>query len=162
MAASAEGGTSLSWETKKYKYLNTKKIDMAETALIILPALAFGLILAIIEMIFVHSDEIGMGWLMHGLHAVPFTIAFTFINMNVGWALTFIPGNLTESFWAVLGVRAAVAIIGMLKISAAAAIAGRVGERFHHTLIIGALIFALPYAWDFMGSSLEGLFPAWP
>ena len=133
---------------------------MAESiTIILLPALIIGCILALIEMIFVHSDEIGMGWFMHGLHAVPFTILFVFINMNVTWALAFMPGKLTASFWVVLGVRAGIAIIGMLKISAAAAIAGRVGERFHHTLIIGALIFAIPYIWDLIGPSMP--IPNW-
>lgn len=119
--------------------------------LIILPALLLGAIIGLIEMIFVHSDEIGMGWFMHGLHAFPFTMLFTFVSMNVSWVLGFMPGGLTSSLWVDLGVRAVVAIIGMLKIAAAAAIAGRVGERFYHTLIIGALIFAAPYVWMLIG-----------
>ena len=121
----------------------------AETGLIILPALIMGAIIGLIEMIFVHADEIGMGWFMHGLHAFPFTILFTFGSMNVSWVLGFLP--FTESFWVDMGVRAAIAVIGMLKIAAAAAIAGRVGERFYHTIIIGALIFASPYIWMVVG-----------
>ena len=116
---------------------------MAE--LIILPALIIGVIIGLIEMIFVHSDEIGMGWFMHGLHAFPFTVLFTFVSVNVGWVLAFIPGGITETFWVDLGVRLVVSIIAMIKIAMAAAIAGRVGERIHHTLIIGALIFASGY-----------------
>jgi hypothetical protein len=119
--------------------------------LLILPALLFGAIIGLIEMIFVHSDEIGMGWFMHGLHAFPFTMLFTFVSMNVSWALTFVPGGLTSSIWVDLGVRLVIAIIGMLKIAAAAAIAGRVGERFYHTAIIGGLIFAAPYVWMLIG-----------
>jgi hypothetical protein len=122
---------------------------MAE--LMILPALLVGAVIGIIEMIFVHADEVGMGWMMHGLHAFPFTMLFTFISMNVGFVLKFIPGGIAETIWVDLAVRAAVAIIAMLKISAAAAIAGRVGERFYHTLIIGALIFIAPYVWMFVG-----------
>ncbi len=124
---------------------------VAETSLIILPALIIGGIIGLIELFFVHADEIGMGWFAHGLHALPFTILFTFINMNVGWALGFLPGAMTESIWLDIIVRAVIAVIAMLKIAAAAAIAGRVGERFYHTLIIGALIFAAPYVWMFIG-----------
>jgi len=121
-----------------------------ETTLIILPALIIGGIIGLVEMFFVHADEIGMGWFAHGLHALPFTILFTFINMNVSWALAFLPGHLTSNLWIDLGVRAAISIIAMLKIATAAAIAGRVGERFQHTLIIGALIFAVPYVWPIL------------
>jgi hypothetical protein len=39
----------------------------------------------------------------------------------------------------------------MIKIQTAAAIANRVGERVYHTVIIGALIFAAPYIWGFIG-----------
>jgi hypothetical protein len=123
------------------------------TALIIFPAILFGIIIAFIEMIFVHSDEIGMGWFMHGLHAFPFAILFTFISMNVSWALTFIPG-IKENIWIDLGIRAVIAILAMLKISAAAAIAGRVGERFYHTLAIGGIIFIAPYVWMIIGPIL--------
>lgn len=122
---------------------------MAE--LILLPALLVGAVIGLIEMFFVHADETGMGWMMHGLHALPFTILFAFVSMNVGFVLTFIPGGFAETIWVDLGVRAAVAIIAMIKIAAAAAIAGRVGEKFYHTLIIGVLIFVAPYVWMFVG-----------
>lgn len=118
--------------------------------LIILPALILGVVIGLIEMVFVHSDEIGMGWFAHGLHAFPFTILFTFVSCNIAWALAFVPGGFTSSFWVDLGVRAVIAVIAMIKISAAAAIAGRVGERIHHTIIIGALILASGYLAPFI------------
>jgi len=120
-------------------------------ALNILPALILGAILGLIEMVFVHSDEIGMNWFMHGLHALPFTMLFVFVNMNVTWVLNFINSGLLSNFWVVFGVRAVVAIVAMVKIQAAAAIANRVGERIHHTIIIGLLILAVPYLWDAIG-----------
>ncbi|AJF61894.1 TPA: hypothetical protein HA239_02315 [Candidatus Woesearchaeota archaeon] len=129
---------------------------MAE--LVIIPAIVFGLVIGLVEMIFVHSDEIGMGWFMHGLHALPFTILFTFASMNVSWVLGFF-GGIGETFLIDLGVRLAIAIIGMIKIGAAAAIAGRVGERFYHILIIGALLFASSYVWMFFGSFIP--IPNW-
>ncbi len=118
--------------------------------LYIIPALIFGAVIGLIEMFFVHSDEIGMGWFMHGLHAFPFTILFTFVNMNVGWVLAFLPFGWIETWYVDLAIRGVISIIAMLKIAAAAAIAGRVGERFYHTIIIGALIFASPYLWQFV------------
>ncbi|NTV23788.1 MAG: hypothetical protein HGA85_05435 [Nanoarchaeota archaeon] len=123
---------------------------MAEQ-LVIIPALLFGAIIGLVEMFFVHSDEIGMGWFSHGLHALPFAILFTMVSMNVGWALGLLPGKLVTNMWIDLGVRAAVAVLAMLKISAAAAIAGRVGERLGHVVVIGILIFLAPYVWKFIG-----------
>jgi hypothetical protein len=125
---------------------------------IIMPAIIMGGILGLIEMFFVHSDEIGMGWFMHGLHALPFTMLFTFIAMNTKWALQFIPG-LPDTFWVHIGVQAAIAVVGMIKVAGAAAIAGRVGERFHHTLIIGGLIFASPWIWMILKPVLGPLLP---
>ncbi|MEM3374426.1 MAG: hypothetical protein QXE31_04350 [Candidatus Woesearchaeota archaeon] len=113
-----------------------------EASLIIMPAFILGVVVGIIEMFFVHSDEIGMGWFSHGLHAFPFAILFTFVSMNIDWALHFIKIG-TSNIFIHYGAIAVVSIIAMLKISAAAAIAGRVGERFEHTLMIGAIIFVL-------------------
>lgn len=118
---------------------------------IILPALLIGAIIGLVEMFFVHADEVGMGWMLHGLHALPFTMFFVFASMNVSFILGFIPGKIAETFLVDIGVRLVVAIIAMVKIASAAAIAGRVGERFYHILIIGALIFAAPYVWMFVG-----------
>lgn len=118
---------------------------------VIMPALLVGGILGLIELFFVHADEIGMGWFMHGLHALPFTMFFTFASMNVSWVLGFFPGGITETIWVDMGVRLAIAIVGMIKIAGAAAIAGRVGERFYHVLIMGALVFAAPYVWMLIG-----------
>jgi hypothetical protein len=116
--------------------------------------LILGAAIGIIELIFVHADEAGMGWLMHGLHALPFTVLFTFISMNVDWTLHLLNLPIKSNMLVILGIRAAVAVVAMLKISAAAAIAGRVGERWMHTVIIGVLIFAAPYAWPFIGPLL--------
>ena len=125
---------------------------------VILPAIIMGAIIGLIELFFVHADEVGMGWFAHGLHALPFTMFFTFAAMNVSWVLTFIPG-IPDNMWVTLGVRAGVSIVGMIKIAGAAAIAGRVGERIHHTIIIGALIFAAPYIWMVIGPFVGPMLP---
>jgi len=121
------------------------------SSLIILPALGFGAVFGLVEMLFVHSDEIGMGWFMHGLHAFPFTMLFTFINMNVTFVLSYIPFPIVQAWYVELIVRAIITVVAMLKIAGAAAIAGRVGVRFHHLAIIGILIFLAPYIWMFAG-----------
>src|SRR3989344_2541864 len=96
--------------------------------LLIVPALIMGLVIGIIELVFVHSDEQGMGWLTHGLHAIPIMMIFIFASMNVGWVLGFFGKTELEfGIWAVIGVRALIAVIATLKIGAAAAIAGREG-----------------------------------
>ena len=118
---------------------------------IVFPPLILGSIIGLIEMLFVHSDEIGMGWFMHGLHALPFTMLFVFLNMNVEFVLSYLPFSLASTWYVLLIIQAAITIIAMLKIQTAAAIAGRVGVKFFHIAIIGILIFAAPYIWAFVG-----------
>ena len=125
--------------------------------LLILPALIIGLV----ELFFVHSDEAAMGmtWVAHGLHALPFTILFVFVSMNISFVLGLVNLAITESFIVVLGIRVVIAIIAMVKIAGAAAIAPGVrgvGEKIPHTLIIGALVFAAPYVWDYALAGIIG------
>jgi hypothetical protein len=133
---------------------------VAQAGMIIMPALVVGAIIGLIEMIFVHSDEIAMGWFYHGLHALPFTMAFVWVNMNVNFAYSFLHLPFAENFWIDLGIKAAISIIAMLKIQTAAAIAGRVGERFYHTLIIGALILGVGLFSKVIVSAITFILPA--
>lgn len=120
---------------------------------ILLPAIVLGIIIGLVEAMFVHSDEGAMGvtWIPHALHAIPFVIIFVFISMNVSFVLHLV-GIASEGFsWIELVVRIVVALVAMIKIAGAAAIAKGargVGEKLPHTLIIGALIFGAPYGWD--------------
>ena len=120
---------------------------------ILLPAILMGIIISLVEIFFVHADEgaMGMTWITHALHAVPFTLLFVFISMNVSFVLGLV-GFTPEGFsWIELAVRIVVTIVAMIKIAGAAAIAKGargVGEKLPHTLIIGALIFGAPYAWE--------------
>lgn len=120
----------------------------------ILPAVVMGLVIGIIELAFVHADEKGMGWLGHGLHALPLMFVFIFISMNIDWALAQI--GMASSLWLSIGVRVVIGIIAIIKIGAAAAIAGKVGEKKFHVLIIGALVIAAPYAWEYALKSILG------
>ncbi|MBI2133372.1 hypothetical protein HYU11_01680 [Candidatus Woesearchaeota archaeon] len=132
---------------------------VAESGLVIVPALFFGAIISLAELFFVHADERGMGWLGHGLHAIPATMAFTFATMNVPFILQYLNQTVTVTWQIEMGVIAFVSIIAMLKVSAAAAIIGRVGEKFHHTLMIGGLMFVSPYIWKAMGPALTNMLP---
>ena len=115
--------------------------------------IAMGIIIGIVELAFVHADEAGMGWLKHGLHALPITIILTLIGLNapvvtemIGWPwLTGTMGKIVVS--------AAIGIIATIKVKGAAAITqghGSVGEKFGHALVIGALIAASPWIWPFV------------
>jgi len=112
----------------------------------IIPVVVIGLILGLLELIFVHKDEAGLGWLKHGLHAIPTMMIFIFISMNIGFVLGLVGWE--ENIWIDIGVRFVVGLIAIAKISAAAAVAGKVGEKLPHTLIIGVLIMASPYLWE--------------
>lgn len=120
---------------------------MAE--LMILPAILFGLILGVIELIFLAKDEAGMHWLSHGLHAIPVMIIFTLIAFNIGFVLSLV--GMAETFMIDLGARVVIGIVAMVKIKAAASITGKggVGESWAHVLIIGVLMMAGPYIWEY-------------
>lgn len=125
-------------------------------ALLIGPAILMGLVLGIIEVGFVHADEQGMHWLKHALHALPAMFIFTFIAMNIGWALGLI--GFAENFWIDLGARVVIGIIAMIKIGAAASLTGRggPGEKPFHIIIIGVLVMASPYIWIYALDPLIG------
>ena len=127
---------------------------------VILPAILLGLIIGIVELIFVHMDEAGMGWFTHALHAVPVAMLFTFITMNVPWVLSILSKTaglkLAASPIMELIVIIIIGLIAMVKTYAAAAIAGRVGEKRIHVLIIGVLIIAAPYVWRYLLANTIG------
>ncbi len=127
--------------------------------LILVPALVMGIIIGFVELIFVHSDEAGMGWFRHGMHALPFAMLFVFISMNISFVFGLLNLTYTSLWYVDLGVRALVAVISMVKIAGAAAIVGKVGERWYHTFILGGLIFAAPYIWNFVGPVLVPYLP---
>ena len=84
---------------------------------------------------------------------------FVFVSMNISYVFGLLNLAVTETLWVDLGVRVAVGLIAMLKVAGAAAVVGRVGERWYHILIIGALIVGAPYAWELVGPAVEPLLP---
>ncbi len=127
---------------------------------VLVPALIMGIIIGFIELVFVHSDEVGMGWFHHGMHALPFAMIFVFISMNISYVYGLINLEYTAMWQVDLIVRAFIAVIAMFKVAGAAAVVGKVGEKWYHTLILGALIMAAPYIWDFIGPFITPYLPA--
>jgi hypothetical protein len=123
-------------------------------------ALLMGAAIGLIELFFVHADERGLGWLSHGLHALPTAMVFTFFAMNVDFLLHLVGFSLKTNIWLEAGVRVVLGLIAAFKVKAAAAVIqghNSVGEKLGHALVIGALIAASPYIWTFVAP----LLPQW-
>jgi hypothetical protein len=128
-------------------------------AIAIMPVLIIGIILAILEIVFVHQDEGGMHPLAHALHAVPLMFIFIFISMNIGYVLGLV--GMKDNTWIDIGVRVVIGIIAMIKIGAAAAVAGRVGEKLPHTIVIGVLVMASPFLWELVLCNIPFISSLW-
>ncbi|MFW6025052.1 MAG: hypothetical protein ACOCRX_01800 [Candidatus Woesearchaeota archaeon] len=123
--------------------------------LVIGPAIVIGIIIALIEMHFVHIDEgVGRVWIKHAWHSMPFAFMGVFINMNV----PFVVELLSLPDVGQIGVQAAVSLLLMIKMAGAASIGGQRGihEKWVHILIIGALMFGSHYIWEFFLEALIG------
>ncbi len=134
--------------------------EIVQPSIVFFPALILGVAFGLLELIFVHSDEPGMGWLKHGLHAIPVMLVLLFISFNIGPVSAMVGYPLEESLWINLGVRVLLGIIATVKVKAAAAIAGKAssfGEKFWHAAVMGLLIAAAPYVWVYA----EPLLPAY-
>jgi hypothetical protein len=82
------------------------------TNFVIIPAIAFGFIVGLIELIFLAKDEAGMHWLKHGLHAIPVMIIFTFVAFNISWALSLF--KIQDNLMIDIGARVVIGIIAMI------------------------------------------------
>lgn len=126
-------------------------VELPTTFVLVFP-LAYGLIVSVLEMIFVHADEHGLGWIGHGLHAVPWCVIFTYASMNVPAVLNLIPMDI-PMWLANIVIPLALGIITAFKVKAAAAIAkgGTVGEKLWHAIVIGALVALAPFIYALLG-----------
>lgn len=121
------------------------------------PALILGIIIGFIELLFIHADQNfrGSHWIGHALHATGFSFLFIFISMNIDYVLGLV--NLSFPYQDIV-VRGLVAIVAFIKISGAAAGAGKVvREKMVHIIVVVALITAAPFLWDFLQPVCEGL-----
>ncbi len=144
-----------------FKYSDFEERIMALDGIVLVPAVVMGIIIGLVEVFFVHADEAGMGWFMHAMHALPFTMLFVFVSMNISFVFSLLNISIVENLWVDLGVRVVIGLIAMFKIAGAAAIVGRVGEKWYHTFIIGVIIILAPYAWDLAGPSITPMLPSW-
>jgi len=128
-------------------------------SIVFFPVISLGIVIGLLELVFVHSDEPGMGWFKHGLHAIPVMMILLFVSFNIGPVSVMVGYALADSFWVNIGVRVLLGIIATVKVKAAAAIAGKAssfGEKFWHAAVIGILIAAAPYIWAFVEPLLPG------
>jgi len=140
----------------------------ATEGLVILPVIAFGVVLGLYELILVHKDENfrGSHWFGHGIHAIGFMIAGLFIVMNTEYflALTNL-GDTIPYITNPLILRILVGLILNIKMHSASALAKGtlasrgMAEHWTHTTIISALVIASPYIWFNLG--VQNLTPSW-
>lgn len=133
--------------------------DPAIVTFVYIAPVFLGLIIGLVELFFVHADESGMGWMSHGLHAIPTCILFTFISMNVPWVVSMLSFAWLQGPIATYGIPAVIGLIAAIKVKAAAAIAkgGTVGESLPHALIIGLLIAVAPFVFTAIAPALPEL-----
>ena len=121
-------------------------VTVPENFIFVFPAV-YGLIVGIVELVFVHADESGLGWLRHGLHALPWCIVFAYVSLNTWVVANYLPPNFRPDWLLLYVIPIVLGLITTFKVKAAAAIAkgGTVGEKLTHALIIGALIAIAPF-----------------
>ena len=135
--------------------------------LIIMPSILLGVLIGLYEALLVHRDvTVPMHRFGHMIHALIFAVAATFASMNVSFVVGLIPAINSIPY---LGnehvLRALIGLIAAIKIHAASKViqgsvgAGSVGlaERWSHSLIIGVLIVAAPYAFPLV----KNMLPDW-
>lgn len=138
----------------------------AAPALIILPAIVFGAVIGIYESILLHRDvSVPTHRFMHTLHALVFAIVATFCTMNVPFVYGLFPALKTVPLLSIpLVFQIAIGLIAVVKIHGTSAaikssLPSTVGlaETWTHSLVIGVLIVAAPYAYPL----LRPMLPSW-
>lgn len=133
-------------------------------ALIILPAIAMGIVIGVYELVLIHRDEnyTGSKWFAHGLHTFIPLILGLLISFNVPFFLQQFGASLPLWLQNELYIRLAIALIIAIKVRAVSAVvpgaAGRgMREGWIHTFVVGVLVAVAPYAWPF----IEPFAPTW-
>ncbi|RJQ21807.1 hypothetical protein C4580_01440 [Candidatus Woesearchaeota archaeon] len=129
------------------------------------PAIALGLIIGVYEALVIHRDvKVPTHRFGHMVHALILSTAFVFASMNTEWVLTMIPAlQAIPLLGTVLGARIALGLIAAIKIHGVSqAVKGAgggpgLGETWFHSIIVGALITAAPYAYPV----IEPALPSW-
>jgi len=143
-------------------------IQLAEPAapiLIIGPSLALGVIIGAYEAIVIHRDvTVPTHRFGHMIHAFLLSILFAFCSMNAQFVIDLIPAIANiPVLGTAIGLQVAIGLIAAIKIhgvSRAIKTGGGgagLGETWFHSILIGALIVAAPYAYPVA----EPLLPEW-
>src|SRR3989344_5794838 len=128
------------------------------TALLIRPAIAFGLIIGLYELFLIHADENfrGSHWFGHGLQSVILAIIAVFITMNTAYFLSVtgldkmgIP--FISNYYL---VNLAVALIFGIKVYSVSAVVKGAGgrgmhEKWYHVLIVAVLVYVSPIIYQY-------------
>ncbi len=127
---------------------------------LIIHGFLIGLVISILEIIFVHSDEevYGLGvWLKHGWHTFPITIGGTILSLLIWYSydfvLQFLPIIIPK-----LALYFLFFIVMTVIIHAKAAITRGVGETWMHCMIISLLITLTPLYYPFVAIYLPRFF----
>lgn len=138
----------------------------AAPALIIVPAVVFGAVIGLYEILLIHRDvTVPTHRFMHSLHALIYAIIAVFCTMNVPFVYSLFPGLKTVPLLSIpLVFQGAIGLVTVIKIHAASkAISGSIpstvglGETWFHSLFIGALVVAAPYVFPFV----KPMLPSW-
>jgi len=143
-------------------------INLAEPVapiLIIGPSIALGIIIGAYEAIVIHRDvSVPTHRFGHMTHAFLLSILFVFCSMNAQYVLDLIPALASiPILGTAIGLQIAVGLIAAIKIhgvSRAIKSGGGgagLGETWFHSILIGALIVAAPYAYP----AIESTLPDW-
>lgn len=135
--------------------------------LILGPAIALGFVIGAYEFFIVQRDvSIPTHKFSHGLHAFVLSIFFVLCTMNAEFVLSLIPAlKSIPVLGTALGLHIAIGLIAAIKIHGTSlAIRGAgmgggrgMGETWFHSILIGALITAAPYAYPIV----EPMIPSW-
>ncbi len=134
--------------------------------MIIMPAIATGLIIGIYEALVVHRDvTVPTHRMGHAAHALILSVVFVFCSMNAEFVYSSIPQlKAIPLLGNVIAFQIAVGLIAAIKIHATSlAIKGTVGstrgmgETWIHSILIGGLVATSPYLYPLISPVL----PAW-
>lgn len=142
---------------------------MAEQqAILIMPAIALGLVIGLYEAILIHRDvSVPLHRFGHMMHALFLAVVAVFITMNIPYVLSLVPGlkSVPVIAWnPALIIRILVGLVMMFKIHATSSVLQGSGmstagtaETWTHSLVIAALTVAAPYVYPFVAPVL----PSW-
>ena len=139
--------------------------DPTAPVLIIGPALALGVIIGAYEAIVVHRDvSVPTHRFGHMIHAFILSIIFVFCTMNTVFVLNLIPAlQAIPVLGTALGLQIAIGLVAAIKIHGVSraiksgGMGAGLGETWFHSILIGALIIAAPYAYPVV----EPMLPDW-